>query len=189
MSFTPGTLISTSQGDVRIEDIRPGDILVTRDNDLQEVTFVRKSQKTGRELLNAPHLRPVQIRAGALGQELPVTDMMVTPNHRIALGKKRSSFFGKKNDLVAAKHLVNHSDILEIDCVGTTYIELEMSGHQTIRANGVWVENFDIADMSMGGLGNSQRNEIREIFPSVVHGQTQPANRQPQKRVANLKFW
>jgi hypothetical protein len=176
MSFTPGTLIATQRGQVQVQDLRPGDKVKTRDNGLQKIVWVGQSQMSGRALLDAPHLRPVLIREDAFGVGLPCRDMMVTPNSRIPVGKERTSLmFFTKQAIVAAKNLVDHSSIQQIDCIGTTYIHLQFKGHQGIRANDLWVENFDIADYSLGAIGNSQRNEIREVFPSYFRAQTYSA--------------
>lgn len=194
MSFTPNTEITTKRGEIAVQDLRAGDMVKTRDNGFQEVLWVGKKNISGRELLDAPHLRPVLIHQDAFGKGLPTRDMMVTPNHRIRVSTDRTSLFlTSKTDLVAAKNLVDHLDILPIDCVSTQFIHLCFGRHQTIRANGIWVENFGSEDFSLGGIGNSQRNEIFELFPelcsySMAAKSVSEAANAP-KRTTRLKFW
>jgi Hint domain len=194
MSFTPNTLITTKRGEVSVEDLRAGDMVKTRDNGFQELLWVGKKNISGRELLDAPHLRPVLIRRDSFGKGLPTRDMMVTPNHRIRVSTDRTSLFlPSKTGLVAAKHLVDHLDILPVDCVSTQFIQLCFGRHQTVLANGIWVENFGSEDFSLGGVGNSQRNEILELFPelcgySMAAKSVNEAANTP-KRAARLKFW
>ncbi len=165
MAFTPDTLITTKRGDVAVQDLRPGDLVKTRDAGYQQILWVGKKSLSGREFLDAPHLRPVLIHKDAFGHGLPSRDMMVTPNHRIPVSSGRTSLvLPSRKGLVAAKNLVDHVDVLSVECVGTQYINLCFSGHQMIKANGLWVENFDCEDASLGGVGNSQRNEIFELF-------------------------
>jgi Hint domain-containing protein len=194
MSFTPNTEITTKRGQVAVQDLRAGDMVKTRDNGFQEIIWVGKKNISGRELLNAPHLRPVMILKDAFGDGAPNADMMITPNLRVLVAKDRTSLLlPSKTGLVAAKNLVDNLDILHVECVGTQFIQLRFAKHQTISANGLWVENFDCEDLSLGGIGNAQRNEVFELFPELrrytnaAHAMNEAAN--APKRTARLKFW
>ena len=48
--FTPGTLIETADGEVDVADLRPGDLVLTRDNGYQEVHWVGAKKLSGEEL-------------------------------------------------------------------------------------------------------------------------------------------
>ncbi len=193
MCFTPNTLIETTRGPVPVQDLRPGDQVITRDNGPQEINWIGKKPMSGRELLNAPHLRPVLIRKGALGPDMPERDMMVSPNHRMLVSSERTSLlFAEEEVLVAAKHLVNHKGVQQIDCIGTYYIHLLFRNHEIIMADGSWTESFQPGDYSMGGLGNAQRNEVFELFPDLRHakGRRNYASARPslRKRESRLLF-
>ncbi|MFT4716530.1 MAG: hypothetical protein ACI9ZD_001294 [Paracoccaceae bacterium] len=193
MSFTPETRILTKHGEVQVRDLRPGDMVKTRDNGFQELVWIGKAQMSGRALLDAPHLRPVLVRENAFGNGLPSRDTMLSPNSRVIVGKDRSTLFlNAKNALVAAKNLFDNKEVHQFDCLGTQYVQLQFDGHQVVQVNGLWVENFDLTDYSLGAIGNSQRNEISELFPAFYRSQVgdNAANARPaRKRVANLKFW
>lgn len=191
--LTADTLISTPSGEVCLGDLRPDDKVLTRDNGVQEVKWVCKKAMTGRQLLDASHLRPIHFAGGSLGKGLPTRDMMVSPNHRMLVGQEQTCLtLGQKQDLAAAKHLVDHNAIQQIDTTGVQYIQLMFDNHEIVKANGTWTECFQPEDYSMGGLGNSQRNEVFEVFPEIrlVQDRTTQIAAAPtrRKRVAGFSF-
>lgn len=77
------------------------------DNGYQPVRWIGARQLTAAELADGPHLRPIRIRAGALGAGYPETDLTVSPQHRILLRSKVAQrMFGTSEVLVAAKQLL-----------------------------------------------------------------------------------
>lgn len=66
--FSAGTLIRTAQGEVAIETLKVGDMVETRDNGLQPIRWVGSVHLGPQDLQRAPNLRPIRIRAGALGR-------------------------------------------------------------------------------------------------------------------------
>ncbi|MEZ5772494.1 MAG: Hint domain-containing protein [Defluviimonas denitrificans] len=91
--FTPGTPIATPRGPVMAEDLRPGDTVITRDNGLRRIIWTDRRTVDYAALQAAPHLRPVLLRRGSLGDGLPATDMMVAPNQRILVESDRTALF------------------------------------------------------------------------------------------------
>ena len=164
--YTPGTLIATPSGERRVETLRVGDKVVTRDNGLQEIRWVGHKRMDWPDLAASPHLKPVLIQQGALGNGLPERDMMVSPNHRMLVCNDRTALYFEEHEvLVAAKHLINHRGVHPIETVGTTYIHFMFDRHEVVLANGAWTESFQPGDQALKGMGNSQRSEIFELFP------------------------
>ena len=166
--FTPGTLIATPKGEVLVEDLKAGDRIITRDNGIQEIRWVGAKAMGYRELFNNPHLKPVLIQQGSLGNGLPERDMLVSPNHRLLVANDRTAlYFDEHEVLVAAKHLVAAKGVIEVDSVGTTYIHFMFDRHEVVLSNGAWTESFQPGDYTLKGMGNAQRNEIFELFPDL----------------------
>jgi hypothetical protein len=166
--FTPGTLIATPRGEVPVEDLVPGDRMVTRDNGLQDIRWIGRRTLDWTALVGNPHLRPILIRQGSLGHDLPEHDMMVSPNHRILVTNERTSLMFNENEvLVAAKHLIDHHDVKAVDSLGTTYLHVMCDRHEVVLANGIWTESFQPSDYTLKGVGNSQRQELFELFPGL----------------------
>ncbi|MEX0308755.1 MAG: Hint domain-containing protein, partial [Tateyamaria sp.] len=166
--FTPGTLIATPNGERRVEDLAVGDRVITRDNGIQEIRWIGKRDMSGAELADAPHLRPVLIRQGALGNGLPERDMLVSPQHRVLMASDKTAlYFDEREVLVAAKHLTDMEGIDVVDVSSTTYIHVMFKNHEVILSDGAWTESFQPGDMTLGAMGDAQRAEIMELFPEL----------------------
>ncbi len=166
--FTPGTMIATPRGERPVEDLREGDRIITRDNGLQEIRWVGRKEMSGRDLVRNPHLRPILIRAGALGNGLPERDMLVSPNHRVLVANDKTQLYFEETEvLAAAKHLVGAGGIHAVDMMAATYIHFMFDKHEVVLSNGAWTESFQPGDYSLKGMGNSQRLEIFELFPEL----------------------
>lgn len=165
--FTPGTLITTHRGELPVDAIAVGDRVVTRDNGIQTVRWVGKTQMYLQDFQLEPHLLPVFIQQGSLGKGLPERDMMVSPNHRILVQSGRTSLkYEEREVLVAAKHLAAQG-VHTVQSSGTKYIHFMCDRHEVVLSNGVWTETFHPDDTSLKGIGNAQRLEILELFPEL----------------------
>lgn len=168
--YTPGTLIATPRGERPVETLRAGDRVVTRDHGVQPVRWSGRRRLDAGNLAARPHLHPILIARGSLGEGLPERDMLVSPNHRLLVASDRTMLrFEEHEVFVAAKHLVNSGTIRPVVPFGVTYIHFMCDRHEVVLANGSWSESFQPGDRSLGGLGNSQRSEIFEIFPELAH--------------------
>lgn len=165
--FTPGTLVTTPRGECPVQHLVVGDRIVTRDNGVQPVRWVGSSQMFLHDFQAAPHLLPVFIRQGSLGEGLPERDMMLSPNHRVLVKNEKSSLrYVEREVLVAAKHLTSQG-VHTVQSSGTTYVHFMCDRHEVVLADGIWTETFRPDDTSLKGIGNSQRMEILELFPEL----------------------
>ncbi len=173
--FTPGTLIATIRGGVTVEALLPGDKVITRDNGCQPVRWVGRRDLNADQLKACPKLRPILIRAGSLGPNLPTQDMMGRPNHRMrSVHPSANILFGEPEVLIAAKHMITMPGV---DCVHpstVSYVHFMFDSHEVVLANGAWSESFQLSDWSLSGVALEQRNEIVELFPELA--QTNSSN-------------
>ena len=166
--FTPGTRIATPRGERMVEELKVGDRVITRDNGLQEIRWIGARPLSGTELQRAPHLRPILIRAGALGNGLPEHDILVSPQHRLLLTSERAElYFNEREVLVAATHLTTMPGVEQISCPGTTYIHFMCDHHEVVLSNGSWTESFQPGNQVLDGMGAAQRDEIYALFPEL----------------------
>ena len=141
--------------------------MITRDNGIQLVRWVGKTQMNLHDFQAEPHLLPVFIRQGSLGKGLPERDMMLSPNHRVLVANEKTTLrYREREVLVAAKHLTSPG-VHTVQSSGTTYIHFMCDRHEIVLADGIWTETFQPDDHSLKGIGNAQRLEILEIFPEL----------------------
>ncbi|RBI85123.1 type I secretion protein [Rhodosalinus halophilus] len=190
--FTPGTVIATPRGERLVEDLEPGDRVITRDNGIQEIAWTGATSLTGHQLARKPHMRPILIQAGALGNGLPEQDLLVSPNHRVLVANDKTAlYFDESEVLVAAKHLTGLAGVDEVASLGVTYLHFMFERHEVVLSNGAWTESFQPGDHSLKGIGNAQRAEILDLFPELksegtVAGGFQAARRTLKKHEARL---
>jgi len=100
-------MVRTSEGDRRVDQIQIGDLDETLDNSAQPVRWggVKNVALTDK-------LGPVRKRAGALGANLPSSDLLVPQQHRILVSSKVvQRMFGTDEVLVSANSLIGMNGI------------------------------------------------------------------------------
>jgi hypothetical protein len=157
--FAQGTRITTSLGEVAVEDLRGGDLVATVSGEgapMKPVLWVgrRRVQLAGNPA--ADQLAPIRVKAGALGDGLPHRDLLVSPDHCLFLD----------GALVPARLLVNgRSIVAEREFGAVTYYHVELETHDVLLAEGAaaeswldagnrdWFENAAVARLAVtGGL-------------------------------------
>lgn len=104
--LTRGTQIQVSQGFVKVEDLKAGMRVKTLDGSFKPLKWVMSK----RVVLDGPNsnakLRPVRICAGALGNNLPQRDLLVSRQHRMLVSSPIvQRMFDKSSVLIAANKL------------------------------------------------------------------------------------
>jgi hypothetical protein len=167
--FTPGTLIDTARGKVKVEDLAPGDQVLTRDHGYQPLAWVGRRDLTAAELAACPAAAPVRIAAGALGAGLPERDLVVSPRHRMLItGARAELMFGERELLVCAADLLGLPGVTQDLAGDVSYIHVMCDTHQIIRAEGSWTESFQPAAAVIGALDAATRDELLGLFPALV---------------------
>lgn len=171
--FTTGTMIATAKGTQPIESLKPGDCVVTRDNGYQEIAWVGHRHFSGQDLEQHEDLRPILIKAGALGNNAPEQDIMVSPNHRMLITNDATALlFDERETLVAAKHLLGKQGVSRVNTGDVGYHHVLFEHHEVILGNGCWSESFQPGDYSLGTLDDAQKTEIFTIFPELRERET-----------------
>lgn len=167
--FAAGTLIETETGPRLIEELVPGDRIVTCDAGLQTLRSVGRRHIRSDVLSRMPKWWPVRIKAGALGAGLPKRDVMVSPQHRVLIRSRIARrMFDADEVLVAAKDLVGLAGIARADDVmDIVYIHLMFDAHRIVLAEGAAMESFYLGPLVLRSLDFATRNELLELFPEM----------------------
>ncbi|MFN4201812.1 MAG: Hint domain-containing protein [Tabrizicola sp.] len=170
--FTAGTRIMTEHGPVAVEDLRAGDMVVTRDNGLQPLRWIGQRRLSKAELQARPQLQPVRIAAGALGAAKPDRSMLVSPQHRLLIeGARAEMYFGEAEVLVPAKHLVGSAEVSRaLPAEGVTYVHILFDRHEIVLSDGIWTESFQPAERTLCALDAAAREEVLDLFPELAAG-------------------
>ncbi|QQA44795.1 Hint domain-containing protein [Pelagovum pacificum] len=165
MSFAGGTYIATPRGEVRIEELSAGDRVFTRDSGLQVVRWTG----TATVAVTCAEERPVIVRAGALGHNLPENDLILAPFHRVLLsGDVALEMFGDSEVLIEARHLTFLDGIERADVAEVTYHHILFDKHEVVLSNGAWTESFQPAAAEPRGVEAACRDALLALFPALV---------------------
>lgn len=189
--FVAGTMIETPDGPRAIETLQAGEIVQTADNGAIAVRLVLHTTVSARDLAHQPHLRPIRIAAGALGQDLPNRDLYVSPQHRVLVRSKIAQrIFATNEVLVAAKQLLQIDGIdVATDLPEVTYYHLIFDQHEIVLSNGAETESLYPGPLALRNLGRAAREEIYALFPelraadpeTIVAARTLASGRQGRK--------
>ena len=136
LCFLEDTLISVLDDKrVPVQDLKIGDKVLTREGAYENILWIGvKTVKNG--LYTDPDQSPVCISAGALGDNLPLSDLYVTANHGMIIDGL----------VINAAALVNDSTIRFVPLAEMpsefTYYHIETKNHDEIYANGSLAETF-----------------------------------------------
>jgi Hint domain len=133
--FLRGTRILTADGEVPVEDLSEGDIIVTVSGATRPVKWIGKRGYVTR--LVSPHQRenilPIRFVRGSLAEGLPKRDLFVSSEHMMFLDGM----------LIPARHLVNGTSIAYFDASPIIeYFHVELQSHDVILAEGAAAESW-----------------------------------------------
>jgi hypothetical protein len=133
LCFMPGTMIRTPGGEVAVEMIACGDQVMTTDGRTEKVSWIGR-QTVSLRFADPLRVLPIRIKAGALGENVPSRDLLLSPDHAILVGEV----------LIQAGALVNGTSIVRETNVPQTftYYHVELDDHSLILAENVPAETF-----------------------------------------------
>ena len=133
--LTEGTLVATLRGRIPVEQLEPGDLIVTKDNALQPLIWLGQTTVAG-----DGDYAPIRIEAGVLGNS---ETLHVSPQHRMLVaGWKAELVAGVDEVFVAARHLVDYHQVCPDPRPEVTYYHLLFARHEIIEAGGAWSESY-----------------------------------------------
>jgi hypothetical protein len=131
--FMPGTLVRTPGGDVAVETLQPGDLVITTEGRAEPIRWLGR-QTVSRVFADPLRVLPIRIMTGALGENVPARDLLISPDHAVLID----------GVLVQAGALVNGTSIVRETKVPMTYTyyHVELDDHSLILAENLAAETF-----------------------------------------------
>lgn len=171
--FDADALIDTNRGPLRCGDLQPGDQVRTLDRGLQPIRWVGHSHHTSHELRRYPNLRPILIRKGALGTNLPDRNLRLSRQHRVMLCSVIvGRVFDQSEVLIAAHRLVDLPGIETDNSLRpVTYVHILLDDHAVLTANGALCESLLLATQSDQTLDLALFTDPEgRVFPPSLSG-------------------
>ena len=129
--YVRDTKILTVTGEVKVQDLRAGDMLVTRFGLRRPLKWLGRRSYNGRFLGQAQ--APVCFHAGSIAENVPHRDLYVSPAHAMVVMDR----------LVSARLLVNNSTVTQTaTSAQVDYFHLDLGLHDCVMAEGAWSESY-----------------------------------------------
>ncbi len=153
--FVEGTLIRTPRGDVPVETLKIGDLVVTASGEVRPVKWMGHRDVDFRLTPNAsPRIR---IAAGAFGASRPSQDLYLSAGHSVCVNLLGEVF-------IPVGYLVNGATIARVETDEITYWHVELDSHDILIANNLPAESY----LAMGNRGAFE--ELRGLLPAMLEG-------------------
>jgi hypothetical protein len=132
MCFMAGTRIKAPLGEINVEDLKPGDLVLTKDGRMMPVRWIGR-QTVLRRFVDETRL-PVRLKAGALGENTPSRDLLVSDQHALFVD----------GILIQAGALINGSTVMREFEVSEIFVfyHIELDEHLLVLAENVPAETF-----------------------------------------------
>ena len=134
--YAAGTRVLTERGEVAVEDLAEGDMVVTLSGDtrsLRPVRWIGNRRMNVRQHPQPNLVAPVRVRQHAFGENLPSRDLLLSPDHCLFVDGK----------LIPAKLLINDRTIVqERDTAAVHYYHVELDRHAVMFAEGLPAESY-----------------------------------------------
>nr|WP_283949755.1 Hint domain-containing protein [Limobrevibacterium gyesilva] len=136
--FVAGTRILTPLGEVRVEDLRSGDRVVTHSGRAQPVAWIgRRSLEPARHR-HPEAATPVRVTRDAFAPGRPHRDLLLSPDHAVFVVQDAAP-----DALIPIRYLVNGATIRRDRWVGpVTYFHVELAEHGVLLADGLPAESY-----------------------------------------------
>ncbi|WP_170331859.1 Hint domain-containing protein [Ruegeria arenilitoris] len=174
LCFASGTLIETLRGPVRVEDMKVSDQVLTYDHGYKPIRWVGSRHLSGAELDAQPRLKPIMIRADALGVGYPKQDLIVSPQHRVLVSSTVAMrMFDRKDVLIPANKLLSLDgvDVVEDTPDGVTYFHFLFDTHEIVWSNGTPTESLFTGPEALKSVSAEAQQEIKDLFPDCCDPQ------------------
>jgi hypothetical protein len=149
--FASGTRIATPDGEVAVEDLNPGVLVLTSTGRPQPIQWIGRRTVDCNQAADSRTVWPVWIKAGAFDACIPRRDLWLSPDHAVYVD----------GVLIPVKHLINQRSIRQVPHDLVTYWHIELSQHDIILAENLPVESY----LETGGGGAFISGHDRVALP------------------------
>lgn len=158
--FVAGTLIETDKGEVPVDQLSPGDMVMTKDDGFQPLRWIGSRQVEAKD-----DFAPIEIKAGTFGDH---RTLLLSPLHRVLIQDALAELlFGEPEVLVAARDLVNDNSVRRIEGGMVEYVHIMFDQHQVVYSEGLETESFLPGPQIVHSFEQEMVAEIQAIFPEL----------------------
>ncbi len=158
--FVAGTLIQTPSGEVPVDSLEPGDLVMTQDDGAQPLRWI------GQRRVDAiGDFAPIRIAPNTFGEH---RELLLSPLHRVLIRDSLAELlFGEAEVLVAARDLVNDRSVRRVEGGKVDYVHILFDRHQVVFSEGLETESFLPGPQTAKSFEAEIVAEICTLFPEI----------------------
>ncbi len=154
----------------RVENLRRGDLIVTRDDGLQPIRLIWTQRVSAAEMIANPALMPVRLTPRAVGPMMPRRDVLLGGGQRVLVPAWRVA--GNSDGhcrMIEARELAGRSDgaFMDMSAAGVTFHVLVLDCPQVVQVEGLPVESFVANAGAIMALDEDRRTDLLRLFPEL----------------------
>jgi fibronectin-binding autotransporter adhesin len=130
--YAAGTRILTPRGEVAVERLREGDLVLTVSGRAQPIIWIGHRRVDFRRHPRRARVLPVRVTAHAFGEGRPKRDLLLSPDHAVFAD----------DVLIPVRYLVNGRTIVQVERSAITYWHIELPRHDVLLAEGLPAETY-----------------------------------------------
>ena len=137
--FAAGTRIATPRGEIAVEALAPGDLVLTASGAARPIVWIGHRRVNCQHHPQPKQVWPVRIAADAFGPGQPCRDLFLSPDHAVF----------DDDVLIPIRYLIDGTSIAQVQRPEVTYYHVELSSHDVVLAEGLPTESYlDTGDRS-----------------------------------------
>jgi hypothetical protein len=157
--FAAGTRILTNRGEVAVEKLAIGDLVVSSSGRARPIKWLGHREVNFWALPNPRSAFPIRIAQHAFGTNRPSQDLYLSSGHSVCV-----DLCGEV--LIPVGNLVNGATIAQVECDTVTYWHVELDTHDVLIANNLPAESY----LAMGNRGYFE--ERGGLLPATLEGRS-----------------
>jgi hypothetical protein len=130
--FCAGTRLMTVSGEVAVEALAPGDLVVTMSGRRRPVRWIGQRRIEVARHPRPQEVHPVRVHAHAFGADMPHRDLLLSPDHAVFVG----------GVLIPVRYLCNGATVLQEAVAAVSYFHVELESHDILLAEGLPAESY-----------------------------------------------
>ncbi len=152
--FARGSRIATARGEVAVEALEVGDLVVTAAGARRPIVWIGHREVDVTRHRWPMEVLPVRVRAHAFGDGLPRRDLVLSPQHAVWVD----------GALIPVIRLSNGATIVQEKAACVSYWHVELESHDVLLAEGLPAESFLDCGSRSGFANNDGFVELHPTF-------------------------
>lgn len=168
-NFARGTLISTTQGPVAVEDLVPGMGIITSEYGPRPLQWVGSYDMTPRDAQTSDRGKLFRVTSDAFGLAKPASDLLLAPrSHLLMRHAACKALFGVDLAFAPVRAFEDGMQVIEIAPISSVSLfNLAFDRQATVIANGIEMESFHPGPYTETLLDDEMLYSLLRLFPQA----------------------